>query len=467
MPKGFRLVKQKFTLRQIKEIHACLLATGKSSNKFQQTKILALYASSPLNTMAFAELVFCQMVKPDTFSINTMIKGYNLHFDPQKALQFYYQMRRRSMASDSFTIAFVLEAVTAALLIRNGKGMHGQMIKFGFETSIVLKTNLIQMYADCGSIDDGSKVFDEMPRKDLISWSTMMAAYARLGRVREALALLEDMKRKEITPNEYTMVPLLRACAQACALTLGEHLHAYIGRSPQIRRDTHLGNVLVYMYAACGALDKAVNVFNEIEQKDVLSWSTMIGGFAVHGHGEEALSLFAQMKFAGVKPNDATLVSVLQACSHAGLVSEGRKHFDLMKSEYGVSPKLEHYGCMVDMLGRAGLLPEAHEFINSMPIPPNAIIWRTLLGACNAHGDTKLAEMVSKTLQESDCDHVGNHVLMSNIYCKAGRWFDAERIRNMINPVTNKKLPGESSIEASSNVNAEIVNPPLHLKTEV
>ncbi|CAN6443299.1 unnamed protein product [Victoria cruziana] len=449
MSKGYRTGKQKFTLRQIKETHAFLIAAGKLSNKFQLTKILALYAFSTSNTTAYAELVFSQMEKPDTFSMNTMIKGYNLHYGPQKALQFYYQMRKRSITSDKFTIAFVLEAVTSALLVRNGRGMHGQMIKFGFETSTVLKTNLMQMYAACGNINDGRKVFDEIPQRDLISWSAMMAAYARVGRVREALTLMEDMKTEELTPNGYTMVPLLRACAHTNALTLGEYLHAYIGRSSQIRRDSHLGNVLVYMYAACGALDKAVKVFNEIEQKDVLSWSTMIGGFAVNGHGEGALSLFAQMKLAGVEPNDATLVSVLQACSHAGLVSEGRKHFDLMQSEYGLTPKLEHYGCMVDMLGRAGLLHEAHEFINSMPIPPNAIIWRTLLGACSARGDIKLAEMVSKTLPESDHDNVGDHVLMSNIYCKAGRWLDAERTRDMINPVASRKLPGESSIEAS------------------
>ncbi|RZS04876.1 hypothetical protein BHM03_00035294 [Ensete ventricosum] len=303
---------------------------------------------------------------------------------------------------------------------------------------------MISGYAKCHQLDMSRKLFDEMPAKNVVSWSAMITAYAQGDCPFEALALFEEMRRFDVTPNCATVVSVLLVCSQMGALEQGRRVHSYI-ETNKMNMDPTIGTALIDMYAKCGCIDRAVKVFDALVPKDVFSWTAMIGGLAINGHGAEALELFGQMERDAVKPNEVTFVGVLCACSHGGLVEQARQCFDSMRAVYGLEPQIEHYGCMVDVLGRAGLLEEAVLLVQSMA-NDNAVLWGSLLGACLIHGNAMLGEYVVDRLVELRPDDGGVYVLLSNIYAARGRWDDARKTRMLMKFRGLKKILGCSSI---------------------
>jgi len=245
------------------------------------------------------------------------------------------------------------------------------------------------------------------------------------------------------------------------ALEYGKEVHEDIKRSG-FQSDVYVGTALVDMYAKCGSITDARNVFDIMSKRDVVSWNAMIAGYAMHGCGKEAIEIFEQMEHSTSKPNNATFVGVLSACCHAGLVDEGWKYFDYMSKLYSITPVLDHYCCMADLLGRAGYLDEAYDFINRMPVKPDATVWSSLLAACRIHSNAELGEQVAECLFELDPTDAATYVLMSNIYAAAGRWDDIKKIRALMKERKVEKKPGSSWIEVNNKVYAFLVGDTSH-----
>ncbi|GFQ03949.1 pentatricopeptide repeat-containing protein at1g31430 [Phtheirospermum japonicum] len=305
------------------------------------------------------------------------------------------------------------------------------------------------MYGELGCVESMSHVFDEMPLRDLISWNTMINGYVQFNKVDEAMTLFRHMQMNRIKPDKYTLVSLLTGCAQLGALEQGEWIHAYL-EDNRIKIDAIVGTALIEMYAKCGYLEKSLNIFYQLSQKDTASWTSIICALAMNGYSSEALDFFSEMIRVGIRPDDITFIGVLSACSHGGLVEEGRRHFESMARVYRIEPKVEHYGCFIDLLGRAGLLDEAEEMINKVPDKDNKIIvplYGALLSACRNYENVDMGERVAKRLLEIEARDSSGHTLLANIYAAASRWEDVTKVRmEMGKLVGPKKLPGCSAV---------------------
>jgi pentatricopeptide repeat protein len=311
-------------------------------------------------------------------------------------------------------------------------------------------------------------VFDEIPvrERNLVSWNSMLNGFAANGRPNEVLTVFREMMGVDFTPDGFSMVSVLTACAEIGALALGRRVHVYLAKVGLVG-NSHVGNALIDLYAKCGGVDDARRVFEEMELgRTVVSWTSLIVGLAVNGFGKEALELFSVMEREKLVPTEITMVGVLYACSHCGLVDDGFMYFDRMKEEYGITPRIEHLGCMVDLLGRAGKVEEAYDYIVTMPLEPNAVVWRTLLGACAMHKKLELGEAAWARLVELDPGHSGDYVLLSNLYAAVGRWADVHVLRKTMVKDGVRKNPGRSLVELRNSVYEFVMGDRSHPESE-
>lgn len=307
---------------------------------------------------------------------------------------------------------------------------------------------MISVNARKGDLDSCRRLFDEMPKRDVASWNAMINACVKCGEASEALRVFRSMEAAGFSPNRITLLAILSACGEVGDLELGQWIHShYINNGTYECNTMHLRTALIDMYSKCGRSDLAMDVFNGIEAKDTCAWTAIICGMAVNGQGDIALALFDAMEKAKVRPDAVTFIAVLCVCSHVGLVKEGRRYFKSMMEDYGLAPKIEHYGCMVMIMGRAGHLQEARWLIETMPTKPNAVVWRSFLGACSMHGATEMAEWAAKQLERMkrgrDDD---SFVMLSNMYAEEGRWSEVERVRMLMKEMGRKKRWGCSSV---------------------
>ena len=314
-----------------------------------------------------ARSIFDRMISKDTISWNTMINGYSLLGDLLQAKYLFKKMSHRN---------------------------------------IVSWNSILAGHAKCGDVNGAQKLFDEMPQRDVVSWNAMLACYAQSGQPKEALELFGKMRREKMKPTDATIVSLLSASAHLGALDQGKAIHSYM-KDHAIEINTILGTTLVDMYAKCGDIDSSEMIFRSLQPKDVLAWNTVISGMAMHGHAHNALKLFDEMCHRGPPPDDITFTAVLSACSHSGLVDKGRELLNSMEMTYKIEPKVEHYGCLIDLLARAGLLEEALDVIKNMPMAPNPGAWGAFLGGCKIHGNVHLAEAAGMNLLKLQPDHSG------------------------------------------------------------
>eukprot|EP01018_Ginkgo_biloba_P008465 Gb_26313 [translate_table: standard] len=390
--------------------------------------------------------LFQKIPVKDVISWTAIIAGYVQNGCYDEALKLFQEMQLQGVKPSSGTFASVLPACANLAALHEGKELHEDIIKSGFQYDIFVGNALVDMYAKCQRIEDAQKVFQEMPRRDLVSWNSMIAGYTQNGYFTEALKLFQQMQLMCVKPNPDAFASVLSACANLAALHEGKKIHEGIV-SCGFHSDVFVGSALIDMYAKCGSIDDARNVFDNMLKQDVVLWNAMIVGYATHGCGKEALQLFEQMQHLDTKPNLVTFVGVLTACCHAGLVDDGCQYFDAMSQDYHIVPAMKHYCCMVDLLGRAGRLDEALNFINKMPIQPDATVWGTLLGACTIHINIELGEHVAEQLFESDPRNAAHYVALSNIYAAAGRWDGVEKVRKMMKDRKVVKMPGCSWIE--------------------
>lgn len=388
-------------------------------------------------------------------------------------------MRRSGLQPNNYTFTFLLQSCSNALALVEGIQVHAHVVKIGFGEDVFVRNGLVQFYCACCKIECAKKVFDEspqcrdvvtwnvmlggyvrdgqiglveklfgeMPERDVISWSLMIMGYVQNGKLEEGLQSFKEMREKGLVPNEAILVTVLSASAQLGLLDQGRLVHSVIS-SCNFPLSVPIGTGLIDMYAKCGCIEQAKVVFNAMPEKDVCSWNAMICGLAAHGLGMEALSLFERFTSEGFRPVNVTFVGVLNACSRTGLVSKGQHYFKMMSENYGIEPEMEHYGCMVDLLGRAGLVAEAMDLIEKISIQPDPVLWTTLLGACKIHGLVELGEQIGNKLIQLDPTHDGNYVQLAGIYAKARKWADVVRIRRLMVDRRANKVAGWSLIEA-------------------
>lgn len=394
-----------------------------------------------------------------------MIRGYAESDNPSPAIELYQQMHVSSIEPDTHTYPFLLKAVAKLMDIRQGERVHSITVRNGFESLVFVQNSLVHMYNACGHAESAHRVFELMPERDLVAWNCMINGFAMNGRPNEALVLYRDMSFEGVNPDGFTMVSLLSACAELGALALGRRAHVYLLKIG-FTSNLHANNALLDLYAKCGSIREAQQVFNEMEEKNVVSWTSLLVGLAVNGFGEEALELFKEFERERWVPTEITFVGVLYACSHCGMVDEGFTYFKRMQEEFGVVPKIEHHGCMIDLLGRAGLVKEAYDYIQKMPLQPNAVIWRTLLGACTIHGHVALGEVARTHLQQLEPGHSGDYVLLSNLYALERRWADAQKVRKTMLSEGVRKTPGYSLVELGNRVFEFVMGDRSHPQSE-
>jgi pentatricopeptide repeat protein len=326
---------------------------------------------------------------------------------------------------------------------------------------VVSWTSLITGYSQWGFVDEAFEVFELMPERNSVSWNAMIAAYVQSNQFHEAFALFDRMRAEKVALDKFVAASMLSACTGLGALEQGKWIHGYIEKSG-IELDSKLATTIIDMYCKCGCLEKAFEVFNGLSHKGISSWNCMIGGLAMHGKGEAAIQLFKEMEKEKVAPDNITFVNVLSACAHSGLVEEGRYYFNYMVEVHGIEHTTEHFGCMVDILGRAGMLEEARELINEMPTSPDAGVLGALLGACKIHKNIELGEEIGKRVIELEPNNSGRYVLLANLYANAGRFEEVANVRKLMNDRGVKKVAGFSMIELDGVVN-EFIAGEIHI----
>ncbi|KAK6243333.1 hypothetical protein QUC31_009742 [Theobroma cacao] len=427
------------------------------------TAFIDMYAKS--GNLASAGLLFHGLNQKSIVSWTAMIAGY-IHCNKlEEGGKLFARMIEERIKPNEITLLSLVVECGFVGALELGKQIHAYILRNGICVSLALATALVDMYGKCGQIRNAKAVFDTVKNKDVMIWSAMIAAYAQAHCIDQALDLFVKMRDSGVRPNQVTMVTVLSLCAEAGALDMGKWVHTYIDRQV-VEMDMILQTALIEMYAKCGDIDGAWRLFRESKDQDIGMWNTMMAGFGMHGCGKEALELFSEMERVGARPNDITFIGLLHACSHAGLVKEGRLFFEKMVHDFGLVPKVEHYGCMVDLLGRAGLLDEAYEMIKSMPIRPNTITWSALLAACKLHKNTVLGEMAARQLVYLEPQNCGYNVSMSNIYAVANRWNDVAGVRKAMKNKGMKKEPGLSSIEVDGYVHEFIMGDKAHPQIE-
>ncbi|XP_041016672.1 pentatricopeptide repeat-containing protein At1g09190 [Juglans microcarpa x Juglans regia] len=471
-----RLLHGHKTRTQIPQIHAHFLRHGLD----QSNQVLAHFVSvcGSLDKMAYANRIFLQTHNPNIFLFNSMIKGYSLCGPFEQSLHLFSLLKSRSIRPDEYTFAPLLKSCSGLCGLKIGKCVHADIIRVGFECFGSIRIGIIEFYVTCERMDDATKVFNAMSYRDvvvwnlmirgfckmgnvdmglhlfrqmtersIVSWNSMISSLAQSGRDNEALELFGEMWQQGLEPDEATVVIVLPVCARLGAVDVGQWIHSYSGSRGLLQDVISVGNSLVDFYCKCGNLEIAWNIFNEMPAKNVVSWNVMISGLAFNGKGETGVNLFEEMINKGMSPNGATFVGALACCAHSGLVERGRELFASMTANHRIHPKLEHYGCMVDLLGRSGCVGDAHGLIRSMAMKPNAALWGALLSACRTHGDLELAELTVKELINLEPWNSGNYVLLSNIYAEEGRWEEVEKVRVLMKEKCVKKAPGQSVIK--------------------
>ncbi|XP_031477883.1 pentatricopeptide repeat-containing protein At4g14170 [Nymphaea colorata] len=445
----FRLLDCSPNARSLRHLHARLLRNGLYDNVVLSSKLVLMYSKHG-RLLPDAYSVFLHMPNRNIYSWNIIIGELSRAGLARKSISVFTQMLESSQKPDVFTLPLVLRACAIDTNLSLGLQIHGFCSKAGFERNLYVASALVFLYAGLGRIVDARKLFDEMPVRDSVLWTTMVSGYAQSGLVEEAVEIYRAMAAENLELDEVVMVSLLLACSQLGCLRHGRSVHGWVVRRFS-RWGLSLGNALLDMYVKNGNFRVAGYLFDEMPERDVVSWSTMVVGYGIHGRGEEAFELFQRMKVAKVNPNSVTFIGVLSACAHAGMVDEALQCFRMME-RFGIVSELKHYACMVDTLGRAGLLKEAEKFISEMPMDADGAVWGALLASCRVHGNVDVGERAARKLLELEPCRAGYHVLLANMYAAAGRFEDAGRVRDCMKETNVVKNPGCSSIELGGSV---------------
>ncbi|XP_030472922.1 pentatricopeptide repeat-containing protein At5g16860 [Syzygium oleosum] len=478
-------------LVQGKQVHAFALRRGLSEDVYVGNAVLDMYAKCGM--LDEASKVFKQMEVKDLVSWNAMVTGYSQvgRFDEalslfemmegdkielnvvtwsaviagyaqrghgNEALDVFRRMGLSGSEPNIVTLVSLLSGCASTGALLQGKETHCYAIKCVLNKldndpgdDLMVINALIDMYAKCGSAGVARAMFDLIApeHRNVVTWTVMIGGYAQQGEANDALKLFSEMVNQAslIKPNAFTISCGLMACARLAALRFGTQIHAYILRNQYDSVMVHVENCLIDMYTKSGDIDAGRVVFDHMQHRNTISWTSLMTGYGMHGRGDEALWVFNEMKKAGLVPDAVTFIVVLYACSHAGLIDQGIEYFENMGRDYGVVPGVEHYACMVDLLGRAGRLGEAMKLVKRMPMQPTPIVWVALLSASRLHGNVEFGEYAANKLLELESENDGSYTLLSNIYANARRWKDVARVRSLMKSTGIRKRPGCSWVQ--------------------
>ncbi|GMH22576.1 hypothetical protein Nepgr_024419 [Nepenthes gracilis] len=472
-------------------VHCQIWKLGFDSDLLVQNGLIHFYAEN--GSLGNARKVFDGCSWRDVVTWTAMIDAYVQQNIPDEALRLFDSMVCSDVAPNEITMIAVLSACSRKRDLCLGKSLCEYMEKKNICCSLNLMNAMLDMYIKCGclvtarqlfdgmevkdvfswtsmincyakygDLDLARKFFNETPMKNVVSWNAMIAGYSQNNRPIEAIELFHDMVEAGLVPTEATLVSVLSSCAQSGCLDLGRWMHHYYIYQKRVKFSLVLTNAFIDMYAKCGSIDMAEKLFDEMPERDLVSWNSMIVGFADHGHANKALILFEKMKDLGIKPDEITFIGVLSACSHGGLVSKGRGYFLHMESIFGLEPKVEHYACMIDLFGRVGMLEVAYHFMESMPMEPDEASWGALLNACRMHGNANLGKLAADKLIDLDPEDSGIYVLLANLCATNKKWGDVRTVRIMMRQRGIKKTPGHSSIEVEGKCHEFLVADKSH-----
>ncbi|CAL4905692.1 unnamed protein product [Urochloa decumbens] len=440
----------------VRAAHAHVAKLGAVEDTFVGNALIDAYSKT--GAAPDARRVFDEMPERDVVSWNTAIAAMVRQGEVAGARRMFDEMPEKDMVSWNTMLDGYAKAGEAEEAFELFQSMP--------ERNVVSWSTVVSAYCKKGDMEMARVIFDKMPTKNLVTWTIMVSACAQKGLVEEAGRLFTQMKEAAVELDVAAVVSILAACAESGSLALGKRIHRHV-RQRKLGRSTLVCNALMDMFCKCGCVNRADYIFDsEIVEKDSVSWNIIIGGFAMHGDGQKALDLFAQMKQQGFRPDAVTLINVLTACTHMGLVEEGRRYFANMETDYGIRPQIEHYGCMVDLLGRGGLIEEAVDMIKSMPWEPNEVIWGSLLSACRLHKNVEYAELAVNELSKLQPSNAGNYAVLSNIYAEAGQWSDMAKARVQMKGTGSQKIAGASWIELDEALHEFTVGDRKHPETD-
>jgi pentatricopeptide repeat protein len=464
-----------------KQLHAQVIRNLPHIDAYVGSALVELYAKC--RCFKEARAVFGSLRDRNNVAWTVLIAGFLQYGCFTESIELFNQMRAELMTLDQFALATLVSGCCSRMDLSLGRQLHSLCMKSGQIQAVVVSNSLISMYAKCGNLQSAESIFRFMEERDIVSWTSMITAYSQVGNTTKAWEFFDGMPmrnvitwnamlgayiqhgaeedglkmytamliEKDVRPDWVTYVTLFRGCADIGANKLGDQI---IGHTIKVGLilDTSVVNAVMTMYSKCGRIMEARKVFGFLQGKDLVSWNAMITGYSQHGMGKQAIEIFDDMLRAGLKPDYISYVAVLSSCSHSGLVREGKSYFDMMKRVHNISPGLEHFSCMVDLLGRAGLLSEAKNLIDDMPMEPTTEVWGALLSACKIHGNNELAEFAAKHLFELNSPDSGSYMLMAKIYADAGKSDDSAQVRKLMRDKGIKKNPGYSWMEVDNKV---------------
>ncbi|KAK4482996.1 hypothetical protein RD792_010171 [Penstemon davidsonii] len=467
-------------VNQITPIHSNIIKNGQQHDQFIVFELLRV--CSKCDAIDYALKIFQQTQYPNVFLYTALIDGLVFSGLYSHGIRIYVEMIENFIFPDNFVISSVLKACGIGLDLRMGREVHTQAIKLGFCSNRSVGLKLMELYGKNREFEDMKRVFDEMPERDVVAltvmissyldhalvsrasnifdmvkakdtvcWTAMIDGLVRNGKMNKALEYFRQMQREAVRANEVTVVCVLSACAQLGALELGKWIHSYI-ENYDIKINHFVGSALINMYSRCGSIDEAERVFKTMKDREVSTYNSMIMGFALNGKSLNAVELFQRMIKEGTKPTNITFVGVLNACSHGGLVDFGFEIFQSMQIDHCIEPQIEHYGCIVDLLGRVGRVKEAYKFIQNMKVMPDYIIWGSFLNACKIHKKFELGEHAAEILLNHGYTDTGTYILVSNFYSSFRKYEEALLVRSKLKESDIEKEPGCSSIEVNNEI---------------
>ncbi|XP_047324839.1 putative pentatricopeptide repeat-containing protein At5g52630 [Impatiens glandulifera] len=431
------------------QVHGFIIYAGFETNSFVESALVNMYAKC--GDVTSGRMILERAESDDVISWNSMIVGCVENSLEEEALLLFQKMHARDIKFDDFTYPSVLNCYASIKDVRIAKSVHCLITKTGFEARKLVGNALIDMYAKGGDMYSAIELFNRTIEKDVVSWTSLVTGYAHNDFHEEALKLFSQMKRSGVHIDQIVTASVLSSCAELTRLEFGRQIQASLVKSG-LGSTLSVDNSLVTMYAKCGSLEEAKQVFDSMRNKNVMTWTALIVGYAQNGRGKDSIKRYNEMIASGVKPDFITFIGLLFACSHAGLVKEAREYFETMYTIYGIKPGPDHYACMIDLLGRCGKLNEAEELLNQMDVEPDSTIWKALLGASRVYGNVELAERAAKALFELEPCDATSYVMLANIYSATGLFENAAKIRRVMKTKGVTKEPGRSWIEMNNAV---------------
>ncbi|KAJ7960625.1 Pentatricopeptide repeat-containing protein family [Quillaja saponaria] len=447
-------------LERGKDIHLELVNNGFLLDSFVSSALVDMYGKC--GHLEMAKEVFEHIPRKTVVAWNSMILGYSLKGDSISCIQLFKRMNNEGVKPTLTTLSSIVMACSRSSQLQQGKFIHGFIVRNRIEPDIFINSSLMDLYFKCGRAGLADNIFQKMTKINVVSWNVMITGHVTAGNYFEALDIFGKMKEAKVKPDAITFTSILPACSQLAALEKGKEIHNLITGSRLENNEIVMG-ALLDMYAKCGAVDEAFSVFSCLPEKDLVSWTSMIAAYGSHGRVSEALKLFGEMQQSNEKPDRVTLLAVLSACSHAGLVAEGCYHFNQMITDYGIKPRIEHYSCLMDLLGRAGRLHEAYEVIQRTPeIRGDIGLLSTLFSACRLHRNFELGVEIAQLLIEEDPDDPSNYIILSHMYASVHKWDEARKVRSKMKELGLKKNPGCSWIEVNQRIQPFFVEDNSH-----